>query len=65
MDLAAPEFPEIVAFRPRFSGFSTYAVAMRYDSAFYPDRDELLAAWGTVKILRAFVLERLPPEIAP
>ena len=65
IDLGLAEFPGIEAFRPALSGFSTYAVAMRYDSAFYPDRDEVLAALETVKKLRAFILERLPPEIVP
>lgn len=63
LDLAAQDDPSIAAFREPFKGFTTFAVAMRYDSAYDPDRHETLAAFETVMKFREFIYERLPPEI--
>ncbi len=65
IELATPPFPEIAKFREAFSGFGGYAVAMRYDTAYYPDRDEVLAAWKVLNEFRAFIHARLPPEVRP
>ena len=65
LKLATREFSELASFRGRLSGFSTYAVEMRYDASIRATREETLAGTETVRELRAVVHSLLPPEALP
>jgi hypothetical protein len=65
MVLAVERFPSLELFRTVLPRFSVYAVAMRYDAAMEPTREETLGAYETVKRLRTMVYDLLPPEVRP
>ena len=57
-------------FDPSFESIKTfgqeltpYAVALRYDSEFWPDLQIAQQAYETALKIKAFILDRLPPEM--
>ena len=64
--LATEEFPALAPFQGRLTGFSRYAVDMRYDASIVASREETLAGRETVQDLRPatgcrFSWRPLPP----
>jgi len=65
LDLALPQFSGLEKFRKSLPGYTEFAIAMRYDDALYPSRDETVEAFETVGRLRSIVHSLLPPETRP
>lgn len=64
LDLVVAHYPDLDSFRDRLIALSPYAVEMRYDDI-YPERDEAVSAWETVRDFRQAVHRLLPPSILP
>jgi len=65
IDLAVAEYPSLAEFQTRLPAYTEFAVAMRYDEAVYPTREETIEALETVGRLRESIDKLLPPEARP
>lgn len=65
LDLAVPQSSRLEGFRKSLPGYTEFAIAMRYDDALYPSREEAIEAFETVGRLRSIVHSPLPPEARP
>lgn len=65
LELAAPEFSALGAFRQNLPRYTFFAVAMRYEPSTEPGLEEVLEARQTVKRFRDIVHSLLPPEARP
>jgi HEPN domain-containing protein len=63
--LALPHFPQLGEFQGPLPDYTVFAVAGRYIESIEPGREETLAAFETVKRLRAVIHGLLPPEARP
>jgi len=57
--------PAIKLARPEVLALTAYAVALRYDSDFWPAQSELLDALKVVRQVRAEVMAVIPAEMRP
>jgi HEPN domain-containing protein len=59
-DLVPADCREVLSFREKLMGWTSYAVDIRYDVIGYPDKDEMYQALQIAKDLRAAVLVLIP-----
>lgn len=59
-DLLPSDFSEVLSFRERLLGWTSYAVDMRYDITGYPDKEEMVQAFKIAQDLHAIVLALIP-----
>lgn len=61
--LAAAQFPQLLPLQPSLVELTPHAVQFRYDSTVEPGREDVLAAFETVKQLSQVLHSFLPPHV--
>jgi len=63
IELCAGRDPSFSSIKTLGQELTPYAVALRYDSEFWPDLETTQQAYETALTIKPFVLDRLPPEM--
>lgn len=63
IELCATRDPSFQSIKTLGQELTPYAVALRYDSEFWPDLEITKQAYENSLKIKAFVLDRLPPEM--
>ena len=64
-DLLPPDLAQVLSFREKLLGWTSYAVDMRYDITGYPDKEEMLQALQIARELRSAALALIAAQPNP